>query len=123
MPVTEESRHRLHQKLDETIGPEDAATLMEHLPPVGWADVATKQDVAHRFEMLEVSMNAGFTETDLKLTEHSRHLQVIDRRLDKIDDRIEKVQDSVRQQTIRLVMFLMAYGAVLVAAVAQIKGG
>ena len=43
--ITEESRYQLFQGLDETLGTERAATLMEHLPPVGWADVATKRDL------------------------------------------------------------------------------
>ncbi len=40
MPITEESRHRLFQALEERPGEEAAVTLMEHLPPVGWSDVA-----------------------------------------------------------------------------------
>jgi hypothetical protein len=45
MAVDERSRHALHTKLEELLGPEKASVLMEHLPPVGWADVATKRDV------------------------------------------------------------------------------
>lgn len=54
MAISEESRHHLYQHLDEVLGPEDATTLMEHLPPVGWADVATKRDL----EMLELKFKA-----------------------------------------------------------------
>src|SRR5687767_12053456 len=47
MTISDHSRHLLHQRLDEVLGPDDAATLMEHLPPVGWAAVATKRDLDH----------------------------------------------------------------------------
>ena len=47
MAISDQTRHRLHQRLDEVLGSDDAATLMEHLPPVGWADVATKRDLEH----------------------------------------------------------------------------
>ena len=45
MAVTEESRYRLFKQLEVTLGAEHANTLMGHLPPVGWADVATKADI------------------------------------------------------------------------------
>lgn len=47
MAISEESRHRLYGRLEEVLGEEQAATLMEHLPPVGWADVATRRDLDH----------------------------------------------------------------------------
>jgi hypothetical protein len=43
--ITEENRHQLYKRLEEVLGPEQATTLMEHLPPVGWAEVATKRDL------------------------------------------------------------------------------
>lgn len=45
MTVDERGRKALYQALERRIGPEAAATMMELLPPVGWADVATKEDL------------------------------------------------------------------------------
>ena len=49
MAITEKDRHELYRRLEEILGPDEANTLMEHLPPVGWADVATKDDL-HQLE-------------------------------------------------------------------------
>ena len=45
MVIDERNRHELYQRLGQTIGEEATATLMSYLPPVGWADVATKADL------------------------------------------------------------------------------
>ncbi len=60
MPIDERSRHRLYLKLEDVLGAEEASTLMEHLPPVGWADVATKHDLMVLKEGLEERMNLRF---------------------------------------------------------------
>jgi hypothetical protein len=45
MALDERARHRLYERLQEVLGAEEAEILMEHLPPVGWADVSTKRDL------------------------------------------------------------------------------
>ena len=58
MTIDERSRHDLHRRLDEVLGPKEATVLMEHLPPVGWADVATKADLAHLQQQVSLEVQA-----------------------------------------------------------------
>ena len=46
MTVDERSRLQLAEALKRALGDEEGITLMELLPPVGWADVATKHDLS-----------------------------------------------------------------------------
>ena len=57
MAVTEESRYQLFQRLEELLGPDKVATLMELLPPVGWADVATKRDLDHLHTLFDAKVD------------------------------------------------------------------
>lgn len=43
--IDERRRHDLFLRLEQVLGTEEASTLMEHLPPVGWSDLATKADL------------------------------------------------------------------------------
>ncbi len=45
MSITNEDRYHLQAKANAVLGEKEGATLMELLPPVGWADVATKSDL------------------------------------------------------------------------------
>ena len=56
MSISESQRHQLYQRLEAVLGREEATTLMEHLPPVGWADVATKQDLEHLGQVMDLRL-------------------------------------------------------------------
>jgi hypothetical protein len=65
------------------LGEQEAATLMEYLPPVGWADVATKRD----FDALRAELRAEMAEFRSEI-------------------RIE-LHDALREQTTRLVTWMI----------------
>lgn len=62
MAVNERRRQQMYRRLEEILGPDEASTLMEYLPSVGWADVARKDDIdrlSDRFDAkLESKLNS-----------------------------------------------------------------
>ncbi|MGZ4689331.1 MAG: hypothetical protein ACXVJW_14385 [Acidimicrobiia bacterium] len=71
MSVDEARRLLLHDAARTALGADAALVLMEMLPPTGWADVATRQDLVHlessmdhRFEQLEARMDHRFGQVD-----------------------------------------------------------
>jgi hypothetical protein len=63
MPVDERRRLQLAEAGKRAFGDDAGITLMELLPPVGWADVATKQDLVllrGELELLRRDLDARF---------------------------------------------------------------
>jgi hypothetical protein len=99
MAIDERSRHEMYGKLEEVLGPEAARTLMEHLPPVGWADVATKRDL----DQLELRF-------DLKL--------------EKIEARLgERLERAIRIQTFRFLALVTAVVGIAVTIASLVSHG
>jgi hypothetical protein len=73
MAITEADRLAMHLAFRKTMGDKVADTVMEHLPPTGWADVARKSDVDH----LATLMDARFAAVDVRF-------EAMDKRLDGI---------------------------------------
>jgi len=72
MAVGQRERRELQEALVNAIGAQPADSLIEYLPPVGWADVATKHDLdvlTARVDKLETKVDEGFKELhkDLRL--------------------------------------------------------
>jgi len=65
--VSDHDRRHLYDALEQRLGPGAAGTLMELLPPVGWADVARQSDlVAVRGEMGQLRGEMAELRADLK---------------------------------------------------------
>ena len=57
----EADRLELHQAAINSLGKKPADPLMAHLPPVGWGDVARKQDVERIASTLRILIGGGIT--------------------------------------------------------------
>jgi len=58
MQIDERTRREMYEHLEAVLGTQTADALMEHLPPVGWADVANKSDLNFTTAELRSSMDA-----------------------------------------------------------------
>lgn len=73
MNASASDRHRLYVHLEQLLGPEDASTLMEHLPPSEWNDLATKADLAaldRKIEDFRQDMRQDMRDVERRITEH-----------------------------------------------------
>ncbi len=84
MAVDERGRLHLADAAKRAFGDEAGITLMELLPPVGWADVATKHDLAR----LELRLDA----VDERM---SSRFDAIDSRSDRLEGRMHRVESKL----------------------------
>lgn len=127
MTVDERRRLGLYEAAREQLGDDEATTLMELLPPVGWSDVATKHDLS----ALEARLDHRFEALDHRFESIDHRFESIDRRFETLDDRFESVdrrfETRLHQQTNRLIMWIVpivlsgaAMSAAIAAAVASV---
>lgn len=108
MATSERARHELYARLEEVIGPVHTDTLMDHLPPSGWGDVATRQDlrelearldtriaqvettVDNRITQLEATLDNRIAQLDAKIDNRTAQLDV------KVDSQIAQLREEMR---------------------------
>jgi hypothetical protein len=102
MAVDERSRHRLCLRLAEVLGEAEAQTLMEQLPPAGWRDGVTRQDLAGLAAVVRAQIDAlgeRITGLDQRLTERIAAVDVraaeVERRNMEVDHRLVQLEDRL----------------------------
>ena len=88
MAISEQDRHELHGRLEEVLGAQHAATLMAHLPPVAWQDLASKRDLVLLEERLGAKiegLDAKIDNVDAKL---GNKIEGLDAKIDTVDAKL-----------------------------------
>lgn len=109
MSSGEADRLTLHQTLRGLMPENVADILMAHLPPVGWSNVATKDDI----NLLRMEMNQRFTLIDEKFKQ-------VDTRLDRLETKIDQLASMKRYVVttgISLAALILGMGVPMLVAV------
>jgi hypothetical protein len=121
MTVDDRTRLNLHRKLEAVLGPEEADTLMAHLPPVTWQDVATKDDLGAaradlRAEIAELRREMRAEFADVRGEMRAEFADVRGEMRAGFAGIRGEIVAAVDRQTRWMVTFVCAWSAVVLAA-------
>ncbi len=104
MPSSEAERFTLHQTLRSLMPEAVADTLMSHLPPTGWSDIARQADLdaqSLRFDRIDTKfaeidarfdrIDAKFVEIDVRFDRIDAKFVEIDKKFVEIDARFDRI--------------------------------
>ncbi len=130
MSVDDRTRNDLYRKLESVLGAEEANTLMAHLPPTTWRELATRPDVDHLGIALRAEIQALGTELRAEIqtlgTELRAEIQALDTNIDNLgtelraeiqtlDTKIDNLGTELRAEMVtavnRQIKWLITFGA------------
>jgi hypothetical protein len=99
MSTDDRSRLELHTALETALGRDPADTLMGHLPPRGWGDVATVRDleilearIDHKLIAFEARLDQRFAQIDYRFAEIEARFAQVEARFAQVEARFAQVE-------------------------------
>ena len=128
MATTQAQRASLFNTLAELMGTEDAETLMEQLPPSGWDNIATKNDLI----VLAATFTAALAETRVAFTDalsetnaamQAGFAQAAVERAGLVKSQAELVRSQARNLYVTVSTIVLASISIWIALLAAPAGG
>ena len=92
MSISEQDRFEMHLELKRLMGDAVAETLMRHLPPSGWGDVARKHDLdalSRQVDVLEQRLDKRIDGLEERMNRRFGDLEThLNRRIDGLERRL-----------------------------------
>jgi hypothetical protein len=106
--ATEGERIRLFEEFAQATSTESAEVLMSYLPPVGWADVATKTDLQALSGELRAEMAKGFGD--------------VERRFGQVEKRFGDMERNIAGLRAWYLGSMLTFAAILIGALRLFQG-
>ena len=132
MAATQAQRASLYASLVDSMGEEAADTLMDQLPPSGWDQMATKDDLAGLELRLQAAFAAAIAETNVKIAEN--HTKLVGSQADlkvamhegfaaAAKERAEIIKSQARQLYVMVATIAAATISIWIALFAGVTAG
>ena len=133
MTLDETTLFRITNKFVGILGEEDAAKLMDAIPPIDWDRFATKDDIAAAIVLTKAEMElelanfrtevaVQFADVRTDLNNRFAEVQLSFAKVDvKFAEADAKMQKAFRAQTLTMVSFLLTVNALMVSLVTWLR--
>ena len=117
MTISETARLDMLSGLRKSVGETVANTLMEHLPPGGWYDVARTGDfdrIETRIDKLEARLDDRIDKLEIRFDKLEVRIDKLearlDDRIDKLEARIDGLTQKIETNTRWMIGISLTYG-------------
>jgi len=107
MAVNERDRHQLYETARRELGDAEADYLMAALPPVGWADIATKHDLHELEGRLDGRLGGRIDGLEGRIDGLDARISGLETRIGGLEQRVTGLDDALRSATTRFTSLLV----------------